>query len=82
MKEASGSISSSSVSTSALCGVCQKQFVLTPKEFENLTTDFNDSSLGAKTAIRLLCYRMYIIFLTIIHLSMLNVYLKLIIIKI
>lgn len=62
LKEASGSISSSSVSTSALCGVCQKQFVLTPKEFENLTTDFNDSSLGAKTAIRLLCYRTYIIF--------------------
>lgn len=53
LKEASGSVSSSSISASALCAVCQKQFTLTPKEIENLSANFNDS----KTAIRLLCYR-------------------------
>jgi len=52
LKEASGS-HVSSVSSSALCAVCQKQFV-SAEEFENVTT---------KTAIRLLCYRKYIVFL-------------------
>lgn len=46
-------MSSSSISASALCAVCQKQFISTPKEIENSTAHINDS----KTAIRLLCYR-------------------------
>ncbi|CAH1731618.1 unnamed protein product [Aphis gossypii] len=69
LKEASGGTSSSSATAAALCAVCQKQFVLTSKEFDSSTVHFNGSRSNTKTPIRLLCYH-------VVHTRCLSSYVK------
>ncbi|XP_022172907.1 zinc finger protein-like 1 isoform X1 [Myzus persicae] len=69
LKEASGSISSSSVTAAALCAVCQKQFVLSSKEVDNSTVHFNGARSNTKIPIRLLCYH-------VVHTRCLSSYVK------
>ncbi|VVC34585.1 Zinc finger, RING-type,Zinc finger, RING/FYVE/PHD-type [Cinara cedri] len=67
LKEAS-SVSSSSVSASAVCAVCQQ--ILIPKETEHpMTTGMNSPRSYPKTSIRLLCYHA-------VHVHCLSVYVK------